>query len=113
MGIRVTTSLGGVHAAIDRKEKRVKEALGQQILKDSNYFAPQDTGALINSSIIASDLQKGILVWDTTYARKLYWNPQLNFSHDVNPNAQGKWFEAAKSIYLSTWVAMAKKEANR
>lgn len=113
MGIRVTTSLGGVHAAIERKEKRMKEALGQQILKDSNYFAPQDTGALITSSAIASDLQKGVLIWDTPYARKLYWNPQLNFSTDKNPNAQGKWFEAAKSMYLSSWVEMAKREANR
>lgn len=112
MGINVTSDLSGVYKAIERKEKRMKEALGQQILKDSNYFAPQDTGALISSSIVASDFQKLLLVWDSPYARRLYWNPQFNFSKDKNPNARGLWFEAAKSMYLSEWVRMAERVAN-
>lgn len=112
MGINVKSDLSGVYKAIERKEKRMKEALGQQILKDSNYFAPQDTGLLIGSSVVSSNFQKLQLVWDTPYARRLYWNPQFNFSKDKNPNAQGKWYEAAKSMYLSEWVRMAEKVAN-
>ena len=66
-------------------------------------------GALINSSLIASQIGSGILMWDMPYARRLYYNPQYNFSTDRNPNAQGLWFEAAKAERISEWVAIMKK----
>ena len=80
----------------------------QQVAKDSNYFIPKDTGALESSVFSASDWKSGEVIWSTPYARRLYWNPQYNFSTDVNPNARGLWFEAAKARFLSDWENVAK-----
>lgn len=89
--------------------KGAQMQLDQDILKDSNYYAPQDESHLINSSIRASQVGKGKLVWDTKYARKLYFNPQFNFSKDKNPNAQGLWFEAAKANKKDGWLGTARR----
>lgn len=113
MGAKIKIDFTGVHKKVNNKRERINHAVGQQVLKDSNYYAPQDTSALINSSIIASNISEGIIAWDTPYARKLYWNPQYDFSKDKNPNAQGKWFEVAKSMFLSDWINLAQKEANK
>lgn len=89
--------------------KRQKEALNkaqvildEQVRKDSNFYAPMDTSNLIGSSTRASTT--GNIVWDVPYARRLYYNPQYNFSKDRNPYAQGLWFEVAKSKHLKDWL---------
>lgn len=107
--LRVTAKadLRGIKKKIMQKEKAT-QLVSQRALRDSNRFVPKDTGALEASSLSASQLSKGLLVWDTPYARRLYWNPQYNFARDRNPNARGLWFEAAKSMYLSDWLKAAK-----
>lgn len=77
--------------------------LDNQVLKDSNYFIPMDIRDLEKSGILHSKLGKGKITWKTPYAARLYYNPQYNFSKDMNPNAQGLWFEAAKARFVSNW----------
>lgn len=83
--------------------------LDTQVLKDSNYYVPKDTGNLEASGVAHSRIGDGHIEWNTPYARKLYYNPQYNFSEDTNPNAQGLWFEAAKSNHRETWAEIVKK----
>lgn len=83
--------------------------LDQDVLKDSNYYAPQDESHLIRSGIRDSLIGKGKIIWGIIYARKLYYNPQYNFSKDKNPNAQGLWFEAAKASKKNNWLDKARK----
>jgi hypothetical protein len=78
-------------------------ALDNQVLKDSNFFIPKREHYLEASGEMHSRLGDGHIEWKTPYARRLYYNPQYNFSHDVNPNAQGLWFEAAKRMFGKTW----------
>lgn len=78
--------------------------LDEEVLKSSNNYAPEDSTELIRSSVRATVFGSGKVMWDTPYARKLYWNPQYNFSSDKNPNAQGLWFEAAKANDLKDWI---------
>lgn len=87
--------------------------LDQDVLKDSNYFIPMDTGELMRSGIRHTQIGSGRIVWNTPYARRLYYNPQYDFSHDVNPNAGGLWFERAKSIHKKDWLKDAKKQYAR
>ena len=79
-------------------------ALDNTVLRDSNSYAPMDQGDLIESGIRHSRLGEGQIIWSTPYARRLYYNPQYNFSTDRNPQAQGLWFEAAKSQHLRDWI---------
>lgn len=113
MGVRVKSDFSGAAKKIKQKKERTQLALDQQILKDSNFYLPFQDGVMMNSSFYASDLGKGLIAWDTPYARRLYWNPSFNFSKDRNPNARALWFEHAKSIHLDDWLAIAKVEVNK
>lgn len=88
--------------------KRAQFIVDQQVIKDSNYYCPQDTGNLQGSALLASPVGEGKVIWNTPYARRLYYNPQYNFSKDKNMNARGYWFEAAKSQYKAKWIQMGK-----
>ncbi len=64
-------------------------AVANEALKDANYYAREDTGELIRSSIRASRPEEGELVWDTPYARSMYYTGTP--SQDTNPNASLLW----------------------
>ncbi|PFD62320.1 minor capsid protein [Bacillus thuringiensis] len=87
-----------------------QHALDQQAVKDSNYYIPKDTGELEASSLRASQIGKGILIWDTKYAKKLYYNQSARFSIDRNPHASALWFEQGKAHHKNEWVAEAKRK---
>lgn len=101
--VKVDYNFSGLVKNTKKRKDEARFALTEQVVKDSNYYVPRDTGELMVSSLIASDFEEGKAVWDTPYARKLYWNPDFNFSKDVNPNARGMWFEEAKSNRLRHW----------
>lgn len=110
VNISVEVDFRGLYKKTEQAERRIRYAVTEQVVKDSNFFAPQDTGALMRSALMASNYETGQAIWDVPYASKLYWNPQFNFSRDVNPNAGGLWFETAKSMALADWINIAKGE---
>lgn len=77
--------------------------LDTQVLKDSNYYAPMDTGNLMSSGITGSKIGSGQLLWTAPYAKKMYYGVGYKFSKDSNPNAQAKWFEKAKANKMKEW----------
>ena len=71
---------------------------GEAVLSDikTSQVVPKETGTLEDSGFVdLSEIKEAIvrIVFDTPYARRLYWHPEYNFRHDKNPNAQGKWME--------------------
>lgn len=100
------------HFDIGKYQNRVKEAqrqLDEAVLEDSNEFIPMQSGALAGSGHGASSIGEGLVAWQKVYAPRLYYNPQYNFSRDVNPKAGGLWFENAKSNYMEQWVELVKR----
>lgn len=81
--------------------------LDNLVIQDSNYFIPMDTHTLERSALINTRLGSGLVVWQTPYARKLYYNTNANFSKDQNPNARALWFEAAKAQKRDIWLEKA------
>jgi len=58
---------------------------------------PKQTGELERSAWVdKTGLKRGKvkIVYDTPYARRMYWHPEYNFRRDKNANAQGLWLEA-------------------
>lgn len=104
--IKIRSHLPDFQKKVRQMKEESQKVLEQQVLKDSNYYAPEDTGELIRSSVRESVIGSGKLVWNTAYARRLYYNPEYNFSKDRNPNARGLWFEFAKSNHLDEWKRM-------
>lgn len=82
--------------------------LSSEILNDCNQYAKEDTGMLISSSYIHSKLDQGLLIWQTPYARRQYWEIPTAYK-DVNPNATWKWAEVAKKKHLDRWIRQAQK----
>ena len=98
-----------------RVEARVRSAfqkglslLSLEILNDCNQYCKEDTGMLIASSYIHSRPEEGLLIWQTPYARRQYWEIRTAYQ-TVNPGASWKWFEVAKQKHGSRWVRQAKK----
>lgn len=107
--VKINFSKNGVKQDINRRIRRSQFMLDNQIAKDSNTFIPMDEHYLEKSVFTASKFGQGRLIWNTPYARRLYYNPQYNFSKDLNPKAQGLWFEAAKKLYKKDWEDVAQK----
>lgn len=110
---RVDLDIEKLKGKKDSSAKLAQQLLDQQVLKDSNYYIPKDKSNLEGSGIRSSLIGQGKIIWDTPYARRLYYNPKYNFSKDMNPNARGLWFEAAKRENKSDWLELVKKEFAR
>lgn len=110
--IRVNIQLDtqAIESKVLKATEKAQFALDQQVLKDSNYYIPKDTGELERSGVRFSKPGEGHIEWNNPYARRLYWNPQYSFSTDTNPNAQGLWLEAAKAAKLDNWVQIVEQK---
>lgn len=100
MGVKVNIKLNtaNINKLIQAHSKAL-EMTADATLSDikTSQVVPKDTGDLEDSSFIdISEIKEAVvrIVFDTPYARRLYWHPEYNFRHDKNPNAQGKWMEA-------------------
>lgn len=111
-------ALKNLEAAQQRALKLTMEALRTDVI--ASQVTPKDKGILEDdqSFIDDSKLEKLVvsLVYDTPYARRLYWHPEYNFRTDKNPNAKGKWLEDylsgdKKDFIPNTFAKFLKQEA--
>ncbi len=100
-----------VHQVSARVGKAWRDAspfVTHQVLDDCNRYCKEDTGALIASSYMQSDLDKGIIRWRAPYAKRQYWLKTART--DKNPHAMWKWAEYAKKRHGKEWVRLANAE---
>lgn len=108
MPVKININKAAVRRHAKEAWDKVLPTLSEEVLKDCNYYAKEDTGALIASSQIASRLAEGTLTWSTPYAARQYYEIRTA-SHDQNPNATWRWCEAAKRKYKEKWRKQAEK----
>lgn len=103
MNVKVDIKLNNanINRLIEAHSKAL-EMTSEAVLSDikTSQVVPKDTGTLEGSGFVdLSEINSFIarVVFDTPYARRLYWHPEYNFRKDKNPNAQGKWME----VYLT------------
>lgn len=100
MRIKVNVKLDNLKIkALEQAHLKALEMTAEAVLSDikTSAVVPKDTGELERSSFVdLKDIRNAVarIVFDTPYARRLYWHPEYNFRTDKNPNAQGKWMEA-------------------
>ena len=102
----------GIKADIEAKARQVQAPLDALIMADSNFFCPLKTGKLQQSAIINSRIGSGVLIWRTPYARRQYYDYHKP-PYQPNPNACGKWVEAAKARWLDKWVRFVNERIKR
>ena len=122
--VRVNYKFTANNQNIKRLEQAQKRALaltGEALKTEviAMQVVPKDKGILEGSGFVdESQLEQLIisLVYDTPYARRLYWHPEFNFRTDKNPNAQGLWLHMfiegeRKDWVKNTFVKFFKQEA--
>lgn len=100
MSVKVTVKLD--KAKIDILEQAHLKALEmtmEAVLSDikTSQVVPKETSSLEDSGFVdLSSIKQSIvrIIFDTPYARRMYWHPEYNFRKDKNMNAQGKWMES-------------------
>lgn len=103
----IETDKVGILAQVRADTESALPLLSQQILQDCNYFCKQDQEGLINSSLTASDPDKGELVWDTPYAARQYY--LVTACTDKNPNASFMWCHKAQEAHSEDWKKLLQK----
>lgn len=103
--IRVEVNTGRIVSDIKRKWGAGLYQLMVVIRQDCNRYVRIDKGTLRKSSYSASQPDKGLIIWNTPYARKVYYTGTPRTT--VNPNASLQWCEKAKAEHLEKWRRMA------
>lgn len=106
MAVRIQINENTILAKIDNAWDSGVEMLSSEVLRDCNKYCKEDTGMLIMSSYIHSDLKKGRLIWQTPYAARQYYEIRTAY-HDVNPDASWRWCEVAKNNHQGKWQKQA------
>ena len=114
MGLELKVDFNPLQIAQEKKKiiDIVQAKLDAQVLKDSNFFCPLDTGSLQKSGILHTVLGSGLLIWGAPYAKAQYYGLP-NKSHEHNPNATTKWFEVAKSRNKENWEKLVNEEYSK
>jgi Minor capsid. len=108
MATIININKGAIEAKISRTFKSVLPQLTELVLADCNEYCKRADGALIASSLIHTRFDDGIMIWQTPYARRQYWEIQTAHT-DKNPRATWKWVHVAKSKNMEKWTRQAAK----
>lgn len=110
MSVKVTVKLDNnkINTLIEAYKKAL-EMTAEATLSDirTSAVVPKDTSTLEDSGFVdLSDIENAIarIIYDTPYARRLYWHPEYNFRKDKNPNAQGKWMDSYLIGEKKQWI---------
>ena len=101
-----------VRKVLGRLQKRLDDAtpkFAAVIRDDCNCYVRVYQSTMRQSSYYASDLANGKIIWNTPYAKRMYYTGHP--SKDVNAEASLRWCETAKEKHAQEWLAMAQREA--
>lgn len=107
MPVTITTNIPLIKLKVNSAWKKTLVPLAEQALTDCNYYVRQQTGALRSSSLTASIPREGLLIWNTPYAKRVYYTGSP--SKEVNPNASLMWCEKAHAERGRDWQKIAQR----
>jgi hypothetical protein len=121
MTITIELDTDKLRGKIEDRLAHAQLALDNEVLKDSNYWAPRREDTLMRSGHIP---EPGTVEWDEIYARNHYYEggtfkegdgpKQTTWKRNKkNPNASPLWFEHAKARNMKKWEKVANEEYYR
>lgn len=123
--VKVNFDVGAVKADILKAADKAIPEVADQVLSDSNEFAPLRDGGLIGKSKTDQDTipivqpipeeQRATVAWRVPYAAYVYKGKSrrgndLTYSKDLHPKAGKEWFKEAKKLHLADWKAIFEKK---
>lgn len=120
-----------VKARFKEDAKLAKRLLKNEIVKDTEKFVPMQGGYLKNSITTSLQSDDDYIIYNTPYARFLYYgfvmigrithrpwakrgetkvktNRKLQYGK-IHPVACSHWFERSKALYKDNWLKIAKR----
>ena len=84
--------------------RKAQFMLDSAIKRDTDPYVPMDTGTLARSVQTSSPSGSGLIIYDTSYARKIYYG-KYDIKKTHHPLACREWFEASKAANEKRWIA--------
>lgn len=120
-----------IKSRLKSQTKQARRLLKNEIAKDTERFVPMQGGYLKNSIIHSLQSDDDYIIYNTPYARFLYYgfvmigkithrpwakrgetkiktDRKLNYGK-VHPLACSHWFERSKALYKKNWLKITKK----
>lgn len=97
MSVKVTIKLDNAKISmLEEIQKRAFEMTVEAVLSDikTSAVTPKQTGELERSGFVEIKDMVASIIFDTPYARRLYYHPEYDFRRDKNANAQGLWMQS-------------------
>lgn len=90
-------------------------AFAQEVAKQMDKYVPFDTGTLKNSVHLASDYERGILIYNTPYARRQYYlHPMGEGVRDVKGGPRGSyWGQRCDADFHPYFVQFARRAVRK
>lgn len=107
--MKITIDKAQIKQKIDSAAEKALWATTTEIKADCNEFVKRDIGTLENSAQIKSEPQKGLITYDTPYAKRQYWEIKTS----LTPGRTWRWFETAKQKYGDRWKGLYEKALKR
>lgn len=94
----VELDLSRLDSALDRRGLglggEVQRFVDSEVLRLCEPYVPMDTGVLKTSGFVSTDIGSGEVIYETPYARKMYYNPDFEFQGKNDTPARGAlWAE--------------------
>ena len=105
MPIKINIDQNRCAAKIEKAWENSLRPLSIQVLSDCNRYVKIDRHTMEASSYSASRFEDGVLIWDTKYAKRQYWQIQTS----LTPGRTWKWCETAKKKHRIDWAKIAEK----
>lgn len=98
---------------VNYKHQKALAIGASELRRLSQPYVRFQTGMTAKSAFRASEIDKGLLIYDTPYARYAYFNTTSDVTTDHNPNATAKWAEVAWDKHHSRIMQTIEKEIKR
>lgn len=94
MKVKVQLYPGRIRRIVDASEKAFGLTV-QAVLSDiqQSQTMPKNTSELERGGFSEIENMVAKIIFDTPYARRLYWHPEYNFRTDKNQFAGGQWMQ--------------------
>lgn len=104
--ISVTTDMGSLAQAFERRIPAAVRAVELAVLSSCEPFVPYNTGELCRSGHASGSGVHGEVTWSAGHAHECYY-AEREFGKKHHPHATARWLEAAKAVDGAAWAKAA------
>lgn len=107
--VRVEFDVDALSRRYQSRTEVAQVMLDERVMKDTDPYVRYRSGALARSVQTASHVGRGLIIYDTPYAQKVYYDTKSKVTRDVHQDATPFWFEKSKQENLKSWTDAVRK----